>query len=219
MNNIFSIERTDGGYDAGIRAYNMTIGLCLFYGFAVNYIVVRWFAGYFMNMNPMGLLIGYVLCVIAGSVLCNGTESFGRSFVGYTLIVVPIGAVLSTFLPYYSSTVIASAFLGTALIAGGMVLLAAVKPEIFETLGGTLFTALLIAIVVQLLLTLFRISSGMLDWAIVVIFAGYIGYDWCMANRCYPSPVNAVKSACALYLDLVNIFIRLVAIFGRNNRN
>ena len=55
-------------------------------------------------------------------------------------------------------------------------------------------------------------------WIVVVAFCGYIGYDWAIAQRRRRTVDAAVDSACALYLDIINVFIRLLAIAGRRSR-
>jgi len=215
----FQIERGQSGAEVDVRSYNLLLGGCLFYGFALNYLLVRFFSGAFASMNPLLFIIAYFVLCLGGSVICNRAETFGAAFLGYNMIVVPIGGLLACLLPYYSESVISTAFLGTALVAGLMIVFAAIRPEAFRGLGRTLFIALAVSVVVDLVLTLFGVFSTAMDWIITLIFAGYVGFDWTRANECYPSSVNAVRSACALYMDIINIFVRLLSIISRNRRN
>ena len=53
-----------------------------------------------------------------------------------------------------------------------------------------------------------------MDYVMVVIFAGYIGFDWAKAQA-YPKTLdNAIDSAADIYVDIVNIFIRILSIMG-----
>lgn len=52
---------------------------------------------------------------------------------------------------------------------------------------------------------------------VVLIFCCYIGFDISLAKSRPKTLDNAVDSACGLYLDIINLFIRLLAIFGRND--
>ena len=54
-----------------------------------------------------------------------------------------------------------------------------------------------------------------IDWAVVFIFCGYIGYDWGRANRIPKTVDNAIDSAAALYMDIINLFLRILRILGR----
>ena len=49
----------------------------------------------------------------------------------------------------------------------------------------------------------------------VVIFSGYIGYDWARANMIPKTLDNAIDSAASLYIDIINLFIRILQILSR----
>ena len=54
-----------------------------------------------------------------------------------------------------------------------------------------------------------------MDWIVALLFCGYIGYDWARANAIPNTLDNAIDSAAALYLDIINLFIRLLHIMSR----
>ena len=54
-----------------------------------------------------------------------------------------------------------------------------------------------------------------LDYLFVAIFSLYLGFDWARANAYPPTVRNAILSATQIYLDIVNIFVRLLSIFSR----
>ena len=86
--------------------------------------------------------------------------------------------------------------------------------------GGALGLALILAIVVDLIGgLLLHLPLTWMDYAIVVIFAGFIGFDWAKAQA-YPKNLdNAIDSAADIYVDIVNIFIRILSIIGKNDSN
>ena len=50
-----------------------------------------------------------------------------------------------------------------------------------------------------------------------MIFSLYIGYDWYRAQA-YPKTLdNAVDSAIDLYIDIVNLFLRILALMSRDD--
>ena len=51
-----------------------------------------------------------------------------------------------------------------------------------------------------------------------MIFCGYIGVDWGRANRIPKTVDNAVDSAAALYMDIINLFLRLLRLTGRRRQ-
>ena len=76
-----------------------------------------------------------------------------------------------------------------------------------------LFWALLIAIVVQLVMMfVFEQHLTILDWAVALIFCGFIGGDWAVAMSLEKTVDNAVDSAATLYLDIINLFIKILSI-------
>ena len=48
------------------------------------------------------------------------------------------------------------------------------------------------------------------DWLVALLFCGYIGYDWAKAQEKRKTLDNAVDSAVDLYLDIINLFVRLL---------
>jgi FtsH-binding integral membrane protein len=89
-------------------------------------------------------------------------------------------------------------------------------PAFFQKIVGALTVALIAVILVEVLGGLFfGWSHGITDWIVVLIFCGYIGYDWGRANAIPKTLDNAIDSAAALYMDIINLFLRLLRILGR----
>ena len=195
--------------------YNLVIGACLLYGFLVNAIIVATCSKIFMEMNMVIFLIGYfVLCILG--IFMSRSNSPLVSFIGYNLVVVPIGAVLSVSLPYYAMSDILSAIVITGAVVAVMMLLATIFPNLFSRLGRVLFISLLVSILAQFIASLFAFSGGIFNWIFVVIFALYIGYDWYRAQM-YPKTLdNAIDCVLDLYLDIINLFLRILQIISRN---
>jgi FtsH-binding integral membrane protein len=77
---------------------------------------------------------------------------------------------------------------------------------------------LLASIVAELILTfVFKMDLGIMDWIIAAIFCGYIGYDWGKASALPKTVDNAVDSAAALYMDIINLFLRILSIMGKKD--
>jgi len=199
------------------NVYNGIIGLVLLWGFIVNVLIVHFYSDVFMAMNPWTLIIGYFISCIIGIIMAVKSSNPIISFIGYNLVVVPVGAVLSVALQGYSSVDIKSAFLATGGITAVMMISTTVFPKFFAGLGRTLFFSLLFGIIAELICMLFGIAAPIFNWIFVVIFSLYIGYDWYKAQS-YPKTVdNAVDSALDIYLDIINLFIRLLEIFGKSD--
>ena len=208
--------------------YNLILGGVLFWGFLANALICLFTRPYIENWNPLPILIAYIVLGIVG-VLLTRSRSAAVSFVGYNLVVLPLGFVLSLFLVEYEPYLIATVFFETAAVTLTMMLLSLVFPRLFLSMGRALAVSLLIVIVVEFVFFLVvaltgRFNDGIgqvglvIDGIVAVIFALYIGYDWAVAQKRYRSVDAAVDSACSLYLDIINLFIRLLAISGRRSR-
>ncbi len=207
----------EGERQIGQRAYNLIIGATLLYGFAVNAFMITALEGAFDNMNPFVFLIGYIICIIVGARLTRSNSPV-VSFVGYNLIVVPLGVVLTMLLPYYGSEIVFNAVLVTGIITLVMMIAGSAFPSLFLSMGRTLFFTLVAVVIVELVCVLiWHKDYTIFDYAVVLIFSGYIGYDWAKANAYQKTVDNAIDSATDLYMDIINIFIRILAIMGRNN--
>ena len=158
----------------------------------------------------MAFIIGYFVVAFLGIAMAVGSDSPIVSFIGYNLVVIPVGAVLSVGLQGYAGFDILLAFLATAAVTLIMMILGTIYPKFFNGLGGTLFWSLLISLIVEIILLLFGIELTILNWIFVIIFSLYIGYDWHKAQSYAKTVDNAIDSALDLYLDIINLFIGLL---------
>lgn len=208
------------------RTFYLIIAAVLFIGFAVNAIEVFFFADIIFDFvatgaNVLWFFIIYIVMCIVGICINAFSRNPVLTFAGYCLVVLPVGALLALIVPTYSFGVVRSAFLVTAIFAVIFGMLAILCPRVFYSLWKVLAVSLFIALVWSLisLFTGAYFSSGYvwLDWLIVLIFCCYIGFDVSFARNRPKTVNNAVASACGLYLDIANVFIRLLIIFGRRN--
>ncbi len=197
------------------NTYNLIIGGCLLYGFALNAIIVGTCSKFFTRMNPILFLVAYFVLCIAGIALSRSPDP-AKSFIGYNLVVVPIGAVLSVSLPAYYTADILSAVIVTGAVVAIMMGVSAAFPKFFEKLGGALGLALLVSLIAQLVAMLFGYGGQAFNWIFVVIFSLYIGYDWHKAQMYAKTLDNAIDSALDLYLDIINLFLRILEIISRS---
>ena len=205
------------GAELSVKSYNLLIGLVLLYGFFINAVIVKFATPLFAEMNPWTLLIGYFISCLIGALIVNISHSPIISFLGYNLIVVPLGAVLSLSLPSFPAEKIIAAAVITGTVTFLMMLLSISFPNFFSKLGLALFLSLLIGVIVEFIAMLLGYGGSMFDWFFVVIFSLYIGYDWNRAQQYYKSADNAVDSAVDLYLDIINVFLRILSLIGRKD--
>lgn len=194
----------------GTAAYNGVIGLTILYGFVVNALMVVFARPLFEGLPLIAILIGYFVSAIAGAIIANKSSKPAISFLGYNLIVLPVGMLLSLVLPGESAGNIFLAVVLTGIVTVIMILLSVIFPRFFARLGPSLLWSLVIGIVVELVATLLGYGGNIFNWLFVVIFSLYIGYDWHKAQSYSKTVDNAIDSAIDLYLDLINLFIRIL---------
>lgn len=197
--------------------YNIVIGLTLLWGFALNYVIVDSVpVETVAAIHPIALIIGYLVSCFFGIYLFTSSDKPLVSFIGYNFVVVPIGILLVPFLHQFDPNLIQRAMAATGAVTTGMMFCSSLAPHFFLRIGRALFLSLVLAIIVELIgLFFFKTPMHWMDYVMVAIFSGYIGYDWARANMIPKTLDNAIDSAASLYLDIINLFIRLLRILSR----
>lgn len=217
MINNDTFSRIGSNHQVASSTYNLILGAVLLWGFALNWWMVATIpAESVQAINPIVFLIGYFASAMVGIWMIFSSDKPAVSFMGYNLIVVPVGLVLVVALPRFAQEHIVAAVRTTTLLTVGMMTLGTIFPRFFQKIEGALFWALLISIVVELVqILIFKVKLGVMDWIVAAIFCGYIGVDWGRANRIERTVDNAIDSAAALYVDILNVFIRVLQIIAR----
>lgn len=202
------------------RSFNLALTGLLAYGLLLNAVIVYYFAAPLMQalqgVNPWLLLAGYLVPTFLGIILAAKSQNPAVSFIGYNLVVLPIGIMLSLVVPGLPSAIVVKAMALTGMVTVTMALIAVVRPQVFLGLGRTLVIALVVGLVAEIVATfLFGYRGQLFDWFFVLLFSAYIGYD-VAKSQAYPKTLdNAVDSALDIYLDVINLFIRLLSILGK----
>ena len=205
------------------RAYNGTIGVMLLWGFLINYLMcwkIGSFTNIFPNMSPLAFIIGYFVVAIGGVILTNKATNPFLCFLGYNLAIIPFGLVISTAVQAYGgvgSNVVTLAFLYTLLIAVAMTATAVMFPNFFAKIGSALGAVLIGLILCEVVLMIFHVDQMATSWIAAGLFSLYLGYDMYRSQQ-FPKTVrNAIRSSLDIYLDLANLFLRLLQILGKRN--
>ena len=203
------------------RTFNMVMCAVLAWGFVVNAAMVYFFGDSLVQVAA-GLkwwmwLLAYLVPTFAGIFIAVRSTNPVVSFLGYNLVVLPIGLMLAVLLPMFPMQIIVKAMAITAMVTLTMLVLAITVPQFFLGLGRTLLVALLVGLLAEVVATFLLGYRGMLfDWLFVILFSGYIGYD-VARSQAFPKTLdNAVDCALDIYLDIINLFIRLLSILSRD---
>ena len=197
--------------------YNLILGGTLLWGFLLNILFCIFF-GRAAAQLPYGvILIAYAVLAFSGIIINTKSQKPIWSFVGYNMVVLPLGLVLSALIADAGADAVRETFQITAAVTAGMLLLSNWKPELFMKMGPCLLGALLLTLAAELVTFLFNRSFEWINILVALIFCGYIGFDWARAQRRPCTADNAIDSACALYLDIINLALRILASRSRRN--
>ena len=218
MNKEYRLERMNNyaGTMVTERTYNLTIGLTLLWGVLINVVMATFFTYQILSMNYLLVVVLYFAGTLGCSILVHKSSSPAMSFAGFTGMAISMGLLLTFYVTAFTGHSVAYAFIATALITVIMVLLSMLYPEFFRNLGRTLFVSLIGCILIELIGSLvLGLPMTIIDYAVALIFCGYIGLDWHRAQQFPKTMDNAVDSATDIYLDVVNLFVRILSITGK----
>lgn len=132
------------------------------------------------------------------------------------------GFTLSVIFAVYEITSISYAFFGTAALFGILAYIGKNTNKDLTKFGTILTVALLVGIILTIIN--FFIGSSMLDivlnWAILFIFLGLTVYDTQKIIKMHEAGFVEeeklyIYGAMELYLDFINIFLRILRLFGK----
>ncbi len=211
--NVF--ERS-GSSTMSARGFYGALGLIVAFGLWLSGLVSAEFTAWNPSIWTV-LLVGLGIPIL-GIVIATKSENPAISFLGYLMVAIPFGMLLGPTLNQYSPEVVHKAMLYTAATTLVMGTAGVMYPGFFSKIGGALFMAL-IGLVVVRVIGIFVPALGnmsIIDYIAAGIFSLYIGYDMYRASAMPHTLDNAVDTALSLYLDIINLFMSLLRIFGKD---
>ena len=165
----------------------------------------------------IGIVIGATFAIKA-----NNTVLSGALFLAYSIV---NGLTLSVIFLVYTDASIAKVFFLTAGLFGVMAVIGFTTDRDLTRFGSLLMIGL-IGIIIASVINFFLKSSG-LDYILCIVgiglFLGLTAYDTqkikvlAMNNPGYSLSVIAMYGALELYLDFINLFLRLLQLLGKKN--
>ncbi len=197
------------------RAYNLIIGVMIALGFAIDFFMAYELSNLILRIPLPAVIIAYLIMSLGGTFVVHKSTSAFVSGVGFIVMAIGMGLLLTFFLNEYNLSAVYLSFGITAAITIIMMILGTIMPNLFLSIGKSLGIALLIAIIVEIVCSFFfRGALEVVDFVIIPIFCGYIGYDWARAQKYPKTANNAIDAAADLYIDIVNVLIRILEIVG-----
>lgn len=179
----------------------------------------------FLNNTFIWLAIGELVVVIAFSLLFR---KLSPSVVAalYFIYSMLNGVTLSTIFVVYDMASITYAFGATAVLFGALALYGAKTNADLTKLGNICLVGLLVGLVFTLVNVF--VGNEMLDiiltWAMLIIFCGITAYDINKLKKAQGLQTEGAEKlhiyfAMELYLDFINIFLRLLRLIANSRNN
>lgn len=159
-------------------------------------------------------LIGLIVVAFAG-VFVNQMPRIGASLLGYLMVCVPFGLLTAVTVSLYPAAAVTAAFMVAVGTSAVLWLVGWLIPAIRNDYGLWIIGLLAIFIIGLFVAPMF--PALMTIWNIlgVIIFGGLIVYDVNKATNCEDkSMVSASQNALSVYLDILNLFLTLLRLFG-----
>ena len=224
-------------YDAGLRAYMLSVYNYMGSGVLLTGIVAMLFAwggatspaaqvfigGGILKYVIMFAPLGFVFAMSAGQARMQ-TTTLKLLFWGFAVV---MGLSLSTIFLVYSPMAIAQAFFATAAGFGALSLYGYTTKKDLSAFGTFLIVGVVGILVASIINTF--VHSGPLGFVIsvlgVLLFAGLTAYDTQRTKSMYRYVAGTgqedrvvIMAALSLYLDFINMFLFILRLFG-GNRN
>ena len=196
---------------ASPTAYNLILGGVLFWGFGLNWFIVKYFPrSWLTQVDPTAVLLVFAALCGLGFLCYTKSQNALLSFVGYNLVVLPFGLVVDYFVSSSAPALVLHAALSASIVTVLMMLLSVLFPDFFARLEGSLVVSLGAAVLFLAGGAVLGGSSRLMDWLVTLLLCFYIGYDWAHANRLPKTVNNAVDSAAKLYMDVIILFLKIL---------
>ena len=171
-----------------------------------------------------GLIIGELVLVIVLSAMINRI-SFTAALILFALYSVMNGVTLAPLFIVFTAESIASAFFVTAGTFGAMAIFGYITKFDLSGIGKILIMALF-GLIIASIVNIFLASSQMemiINYAGVLIFTGLTAYDTQKIKNLVQENINneniipklSVIGSLTLYLDFINLFLKLLKLMGK----
>ncbi len=196
-------------------------------------LLITFASGYALSLNPVmmtnllafGAIPIFVIELVIAFVLSIRIAKMEPMTMKilYVIYCILTGITFSVLFVAYEISSMMSVFIITAIIFG-LLALYGYKTKKDLTKLGTIITIALLGVIIGSLLNVLIFKSSGFDMTLtllgVFIFVGYIAYDVNKVKQLVlyiGEDKAAVYGAFSLYLDFINLFIRLLQFFGKRN--
>lgn len=166
------------------------------------------------------VLLFAVICMafaFGGLAITAASDDPFISFIGFMLVAGSMGFLAGPAFAAYDPAIVAKAFFVTGMMSIVLGFVGLIYPASLESLGGFLFGALALLIIGMIVLPLLGLSMTLLHWVAVIVFSAYIVFDMNRAMRLPHTHDNAIDSAAAIYLDILNLVLHVLPLLANSS--
>lgn len=172
----------------------------------------------------LGFFLGILALVLLGSFIASSSDDPLISGVGFALVAGPFGIMLGPVVASYTTASVLRILALTIMMTVVLGVFGAVTPKDLSSWANVLFGGLLLLLgglfAVPLLAFIGLPVAGamtVLDWIGLVLFGAFVIFDLNRAMRLPYTLDNAVDCALSVFLDMINMFIRLLSLMGTSS--
>lgn len=212
------------GYDVlSDRVFMFVLGLYVVGGLLAS----TFMAALSYHWQAPNLIVVLVLGLglpILGIMISFKSDDWMISTLGYALVVVPFGVLLGPVVALYQLQSVIQVVATTLVVSAALWAVGMLIPPIVQNWSAYIIGALLILIagdLTRLVMPIFGLQPVTLQWWAwvgVILFSGLIVYDVNKAMQRPKTLDNAVDAAVGIYLDILNLFLRLLEIMGKKKK-
>ncbi len=169
--------------------------------------------------NPILLIVISLVGNIGGIILMGvgqSKQAIPASLLGFVLFSLSFGITVAASLQNRGLPSVMYAFGITACVSGIFFILGLLYPRFFERIMGVVFVTFLALFVVEIVaVVFFHVDQTIFDYIVIAIFCCFLGRDAYVLASDEPTVPNAIMNASSIYIDIMNIFIRVLDILDR----
>ena len=208
-------------------AVALSITAIVSYGlYATNGLLILLSAAPFLFM--LFVIAPFILSIAFGVSMAKSTSSTGMKIM-LVIYAACMGESFTSIGYVYDMVTIGTAFLVSAVYFISLAVIGTTSKKDFTSFGSLCMVALFVLIITQCFMMLFRVNMDVRLISIIglLIFTGITAWDVQRMNRLLIQSDGsvieqekiAIFMALQLYLDFLNIFLRILQLIGMGNRN
>jgi FtsH-binding integral membrane protein len=214
-------QNARGRDEISASTFNAVLGITTLFSMAIYAFFIA------INLHTVittGFLIVSLVAAFGGLFVALA-DSIGVKMIGCALTAGGLGAITGPYVAHFKMASVLEIAFATVVLTAILGAIGWLWPSSLESWGTILFNWLIALIVMQIFAPMIYIAMGLpvkgvlhaLDWIGVIIFSGYVIFDFNRAQEIPKTTENAIWCGLSVFLDIANLFIRLLELFGQTS--